>query len=575
MGMYSASTSYIANSLVMSTDGAKAYLSVKAVPAGTPLTNTEYWKLHIDLSSARESALSAADKANAARAEMLEIARGLTDPVEASGNPVSEVLAGRLPFDGITSSFAPIQAGLGDPCVEGWSRNLIKPTVETVYPGGVTVTRDESGCYTLNGTASATSVAVIGSLSLNAGTYTLSYEEFGGTISSSPTVVQLYDSDAGKIIAYVTPSARSAAYTFAQTTAVYIRVHVYAETVYTNYKIGIQLEAGSTATAYQPYSNIRPISGWSDAKLTRKSKNLIAPTTSTLYPGGVTVSLDKNGCHTLDGTASSTAISVIASMELPAGTYTLSYVEKGGTMSKDATVLQLLDRDAGTIVAYATHDRPYGSCTFDKATAVYVRVHVYSGVKYTGYRIGAQLETGGSATDFEPYDGNDSYAATFTQTIYGGTLDWVTGKLTVTHGGHSFDGTEQISRYDNRFVSQMLDSLINNGEKDVICSHYPLLASGDYRITIGSGTSRLEFWNPAYTTADEFKEYLAAQATAGTPVQIAYKLAKPTTLQLTAQEIAQLRGTNTLYGDGGAITIYGRQRPDTALLKRIEALEGK
>lgn len=56
MGAHSLSTAYGVNSLVMSEDGAAAYISVKDVPAGTPLTNTEYWMPHTDLSAVKQSA---------------------------------------------------------------------------------------------------------------------------------------------------------------------------------------------------------------------------------------------------------------------------------------------------------------------------------------------------------------------------------------------------------------------------------------------------------------------------------------------------------------------------------------
>lgn len=57
MGKYSPSTAYGVNSLVMSEDGVAAYISVKDVPAGTPLTNTEYWQVHTDLTEHTETAV--------------------------------------------------------------------------------------------------------------------------------------------------------------------------------------------------------------------------------------------------------------------------------------------------------------------------------------------------------------------------------------------------------------------------------------------------------------------------------------------------------------------------------------
>lgn len=76
--------------------------------------------------------------------------------------------------------------------------------------------------------------------------------------------------------------------------------------------------------------------------------------------------------------------------------------------------------------------------------------------------------------------------------------------------------------------------------------------------------SKVYLRDNAYSTVDDYKAYLAAQYAAGTPVQIAYKLATPTTIQLTPQEIKQLQGVNTLYGDG-SISMVGRADKALAL----------
>ena len=128
MGAHSLSAEYGVNSLVISEDGAAAYISVKDVPAGTPLNNTDYWRLHTDLTAVRQSAEAAAQKANAARDEMLEIARSLTDAVEKSGNPVQADLVGGLPFDRVATALAPIQAGSGSGCSPGRARSSAEAT---------------------------------------------------------------------------------------------------------------------------------------------------------------------------------------------------------------------------------------------------------------------------------------------------------------------------------------------------------------------------------------------------------------------------------------------------------------
>ena len=67
-----------------------------------------------------------------------------------------------------------------------------------------------------------------------------------------------------------------------------------------------------------------------------------------------------------------------------------------------------------------------------------------------------------------------------------------------------------------------------------------------------------------------FKAYLSAQYAAGTPVQIAYKLATPTPFTATgAQPISSLPGVNTLLTDADSVTVTGRADP----IKRITDLE--
>lgn len=65
-----------------------------------------------------------------------------------------------------------------------------------------------------------------------------------------------------------------------------------------------------------------------------------------------------------------------------------------------------------------------------------------------------------------------------------------------------------------------------------------------------------------FATIDEWKAYLAAQYAAGTPVQVAYKLATP--IPFTAAgggTIKALSGTNTILTDADALTVKGRADP--------------
>ena len=66
------------------------------------------------------------------------------------------------------------------------------------------------------------------------------------------------------------------------------------------------------------------------------------------------------------------------------------------------------------------------------------------------------------------------------------------------------------------------------------------------------------------------KAYLAAQNDAGTPVQIAYKLAEPVPFTATgAQPLSALAGVNTVLTDADSATVTGRADP----IKRTTDLE--
>lgn len=435
MGAHNLATAYGVNSLVMSEDGAAAYISVKDVPAGTPLTNTEYWKKHTDLTAVKQSAEAAAQKANAARAEMLEIARSLTDAVEKSGNPVQAELVGGLPFDRVATALSPIQSGSGDP---------------------------------------------------------------------SP-------------------------------------------------------------------SNIRAISGWTGAGLTRCGKNFVKSINST-------------------GSTTLYAVSLYIDAELKPNTqYTLSFIATAGNsvyLNEQIALKSIYIDTTGSrqSITFTTKDTIDNQYETGKGFAI-----LKNSIKQTTATVftDVQLELGSTATTYEPYTGN-TYSADFGQTVYGGTLDWQTGVLTVDKGYKAFDGTEAWGKASSDINSFYMS--VNTLEKNndyitsIKCSTFKTFSTHLYTFNdvgiSGYNDSKNDYpgenWiyinNGVSTSITEFKEWLSAQYAAGTPVQIVYKLATPITIQLTPQEIKQLQGMNTLYGDG-SISMTGRADKALALEARIAALE--
>lgn len=164
-----------------------------------------------------------------------------------------------------------------------------------------------------------------------------------------------------------------------------------------------------------------------------------------------------------------------------------------------------------------------------------------------------QLELGSTATAYEPYNGT-TYSVDWTTqagTVYGVTVDVVTGQLTVdtvcaTKALSAFSLVETKTntkhyRYMGNFFGSSLPLDSGSGN---LCNIAPNAynsrdATHFYPVT---GTGRIELWVPVDLSTD-------------TEVQIAVPIATPLTYQLSAHEIEALVGTNNVWSDGGNVTV--------------------
>lgn len=162
---------------------------------------------------------------------------------------------------------------------------------------------------------------------------------------------------------------------------------------------------------------------------------------------------------------------------------------------------------------------------------------------------------------------------TFSSTINGGEVDAVSGEVAETWGLVTLDGAEKWTvsgkLLDNKtdwyYVSSKIPNAVNAApqKNNEICSHYPHADVANTNTVQGCaivwGCIRVRWGDTIPDDADAWKAYLAAQYAAGTPVQIAYKLAKPVSFTATgAQPIPALAGANTLLTDADSVSVSGR-----------------
>ena len=171
---------------------------------------------------------------------------------------------------------------------------------------------------------------------------------------------------------------------------------------------------------------------------------------------------------------------------------------------------------------------------------------------------------------------------TLPETIYGGTVDAISGNGSKEWEFVEFDGTENWKTWgvDNLavgltgFYYYMEIPAVANSADYLTCSHLVFNSSSYGGRVVGFQASITgdNYWiftvpnqilantESSAAAVDSWKSYLAAQAAAGTPVQVAYKLATPEPFQVTGnQALPAVAGLNTVYTDGDSLDVTGRQ----------------
>lgn len=282
---------------------------------------------------------------------------------------------------------------------------------------------------------------------------------------------------------------------------------------------------------------------------------------------------------------------VVRSGTLPAGRYTtnvkLDVVPSGVSLNSALIKYELAD---GTEKYFVPRAQNETSETFTFATAIRTIAVVNYGV-IDGNITEISLVPGTTATaSYSPYTGQTS-TLTLPTTIYGGTVDAVTGEGQETWKLVTLNGTESWGTWglnaNNPAVTGFYTYDINDydvASVKVIGSHLvsEINGWGGKNVGIGladGGHTRYLIYNmptsllPDISAGHEvasLKAYLAAQYAAGTPVQIAYKLEEPVPITATgAQPIPSFPGVNTMLTDADSVAVTGRADP----IKRIIDLE--
>lgn len=295
-------------------------------------------------------------------------------------------------------------------------------------------------------------------------------------------------------------------------------------------------------------NNVRPITGWTGAKLWRGGKNMLPfpythedADTKEWSDNGVTRTINDDGSITMKGTATA-----------------LTYKPRLTTLQKGLTGVvwnQNTYYDGGNGIMHVL---------LPKGTTVDTTIY-------------PQLEYGSVATEYEPYRG-EFFQVDFGQAVYGGSFNWKTGVLTVDAVcGVIARNTIRVGDGDTYYYSITGDSGLpkptGNGdpryrrfcncfEPEYTVANYPEF---DGKIAIFDNTI-IRFKFDSTWTQEQVDAWLDANE-----IVICYPI-EPVTVQLTPREVLALSGKNTLYSDTGDTTVTGRADPTAVIEKLTNAI---
>ena len=155
------------------------------------------------------------------------------------------------------------------------------------------------------------------------------------------------------------------------------------------------------------------------------------------------------------------------------------------------------------------------------------------------------------------YDGT-SYTTTLGRTVYGGTLDVVSGELVVDRAYAVINGSESGWYKSGAFNGSFyLRELPIKAYGVCLCDKLEtLVATTSLNYTVGKiwqEALAINFWFPNMegVSLADFKTWLSQN-----PTQICYELATPQTYQLDPQTISLLHGNNNVWSDGEVEMVY-------------------
>lgn len=453
--------------------------------------------------------------------------------------------------------------------------NLFENKYETQTKNGITLTKNEDGTITLNGTCSSSEIYNDFNL---IDLFSYSGENIASVevISGSATGLvewQLTDNNWENVLFMgiqnnINPNSQRFAEGITYTRST---LRVANNCVCNNLKFGLQIQNGTEVKPYEPYTNgvaspspdyeqpINSIEG--SLEFACRGKNLLPNVATSKTINGINFTVNKDKSVTLNGTATAQTDFPFLSEKLNLdGEYTFSISDIGQTgVTIQYGISGIGIMDTGTATTKFTTTFPNKSLKNEYSYIDMCRVRVASGTICNNYTIYPMIRKGTQATEYEPYvqpnevtfNLNDEKLRSVGDVKDELVVDMATGDYYKVEniGEVILDGSENYLVDDTKEYKRLQITKTANNVKyaQKLCNYATYNASGSCAATVNNAFDLIN--NYVYITMDKtidaetFMNSLSLNN-----MIIDYQLTTPTTKKLgtlSAEDLAKLK---TFYG---------------------------
>ena len=266
---------------------------------------------------------------------------------------------------------------------------------------------------------------------------------------------------------------------------------------------------------------IQDLHGYSNPWAGGTEKNK-APVFSPYSEHSITLTNGELGELEINGTPDTQVEMFVNLPTLESGTYTVS-ANNNQLIAQNNTYFECLDAN-NTRLGVGVYNALNSHFTFTGAPSQ-LKLRFDPRVTFTNFILKIQLESGSTATEYAPYE----------------NICPISGRTEVSVTRTAGEDVETKTHQYSETIYGGVDDFVNG----VLSNEWGYIASYDGETLPGEWISDRDVYEPDTTPT--------------TGAEVAYRLATPTTIETSAEEITLLKGTNVLSTDGDSIELKYKQ----------------